>query len=245
MPPTLLPLPACLRARRPGRPLAVYLLRYDDSFESDRYQAAVVRERQVGAGGLRRAALLLMPLQSPAPCAAQAHAPSRATPPAPLAPPHCYPAAQVFEGLIKGKEVMILPMAADRQLVRACRQGQGRQQSSRAGGLAAPPVLATPGLMPHSPAPAQVDPGRRLPSTHADEAALLLGPAANALTRRGGLGRSARPTPKRVVVDVREFASSLPSVLHQQGLEVVPLTLEVSGWVLAAAGWQMGAAGMK
>ena len=31
---------------RPGRPLCVYLLRYDDSFESDRYQASVARERQ-------------------------------------------------------------------------------------------------------------------------------------------------------------------------------------------------------
>lgn len=37
-----------------------------------------------------------------------------------------------------------------------------------------------------------------------------------------------RPTPKRVVVDVREFMSSLPAVLHGQGLEVVPVTLEVS-----------------
>lgn len=39
--------------------------------------------------------------------------------------------------------------------------------------------------------------------------------ATNALTRRAG-GRSLRPLPKRVVVDVREFMSSLPSVLHQQ-----------------------------
>ena len=37
--------PICLC--RPGLPLCVYLLRYDDSFEMDRYQAAVARERQV------------------------------------------------------------------------------------------------------------------------------------------------------------------------------------------------------
>lgn len=36
---------------RPGKPLCVYLLRYDDSFEMDRYQAAVVRERQASHGG--------------------------------------------------------------------------------------------------------------------------------------------------------------------------------------------------
>lgn len=39
--------------------------------------------------------------------------------------------------------------------------------------------------------------------------------ATNALTRRAG-GRALRPLPKRVIVDVREFMSSLPSVLHQQ-----------------------------
>lgn len=32
---------------RPGLPLCVYLLRYEDSFEMDRYQAALARERQV------------------------------------------------------------------------------------------------------------------------------------------------------------------------------------------------------
>ncbi len=36
-----------------------------------------------------------------------------------------------------------------------------------------------------------------------------------------------RPTPVRIVIDVREFMSHLPAVLHQQGFEVVPVTLEV------------------
>lgn len=31
----------------------------------------------------------------------------------------------------------------------------------------------------------------------------------------------------QVVVDMREFNSSLPSVLHQQGMRIVPVTLEV------------------
>jgi len=38
---------------------------------------------------------------------------------------------------------------------------------------------------------------------------------------------AARDVPARVVVDVREFMSHLPAVLHQQGFEVVPVTLEV------------------
>ena len=32
--------------------------------------------------------------------------------------------------------------------------------------------------------------------------------------------------PVRIVVDVREFMSHLPGVLHQQGFEIVPVTLE-------------------
>lgn len=44
---SLLPV-LCLR---PGWPLCVYLLRYDDSFEMDRYQLAVKREREVRAQG--------------------------------------------------------------------------------------------------------------------------------------------------------------------------------------------------
>lgn len=51
----------------------------------------------------------------------------------------------------------------------------------------------------------------------------------NARTRRAG-GRASKPTPCRVVVDVREFMSSLPSVLHQQGMQLVPMQLEV--WFL-------------
>ena len=42
---------------------------------------------------------------------------------------------------------------------------------------------------------------------------------------------STRPLPRRLVIDVREFMSSLPSVLHQQGLQIVPVTLEVTSLV--------------
>lgn len=40
---------------------------------------------------------------------------------------------------------------------------------------------------------------------------------------------------RKVVVDVREFMSPLPAVLHQQGLDVIPVTLEVGG--LLACAW--------
>lgn len=60
--------------------------------------------------------------------------------------------------------------------------------------------------------------------------------ATNALTRVGG-GRpgvqGGRPAPRRVVVDIREFMSSLPSVLHHCDLELVPATLEVGDYVLS------------
>jgi hypothetical protein len=50
----------------------------------------------------------------------------------------------------------------------------------------------------------------------------------NARTRRAGGAAAILPAaPKRVIVDVREFMSQLPAVLHARGLEVVPVTLEV------------------
>ncbi|GIL92347.1 hypothetical protein Vretifemale_19875, partial [Volvox reticuliferus] len=53
-----------------------------------------------------------------------------------------------------------------------------------------------------------------------------------AVARAGGSGMS--PTsPKRLVVDVREFMSSLPAVLHQKGFELLPVTLEVGDYVLS------------
>ncbi|GLC33404.1 hypothetical protein PLESTB_000071900 [Pleodorina starrii] len=66
--------------------------------------------------------------------------------------------------------------------------------------------------------------------------------SANALTRvaggraaarGGGLGAGGPGGPKRLVVDVREFMSSLPAVLHQKGFELLPVTLEVGDYVLS------------
>ncbi|KAL3151984.1 hypothetical protein ABBQ32_001106 [Trebouxia sp. C0010 RCD-2024] len=68
---------------------------------------------------------------------------------------------------------------------------------------------------------------------HPDVEEALPGTTYNALTRRAGGRLSSRPLPRRLVIDVREFMSSLPSVLHQQGLHIVPVTLEVGDYILS------------
>jgi DNA excision repair protein ERCC-4 len=144
--PALVRLLEVFKAQRPGRPLRVYLLRYEASPEGDRFQAAVARERAA------------------------------------------------FESLIRAKEIMALPEP-------------GPEPAPGAGG--APALLLPPGGT---------------------------GPEHNDATRRAG-GRAlllgAPPAPRRVVVDVREFASPLPGVLHAGGLEICPVTLEVGDYVLS------------
>jgi DNA excision repair protein ERCC-4 len=58
--------------------------------------------------------------------------------------------------------------------------------------------------------------------------------SANAITRKAG-GRSLldKPDKIRVIVDVREFMSPLPAVLHAQGYNVIPVTLEVGDYILS------------
>ncbi|EGD81348.1 hypothetical protein PTSG_11379 [Salpingoeca rosetta] len=54
-----------------------------------------------------------------------------------------------------------------------------------------------------------------------------------ASTRRGG-GRVAEGAPRpKVIVDMREFRSSLPSLIHEFGMDVVPVTLIVGDYVLS------------
>ncbi|PWW78470.1 DNA repair protein [Tuber magnatum] len=53
-------------------------------------------------------------------------------------------------------------------------------------------------------------------------------------TRIAGGGRvAATAVPPRVVVDIREFRSSLPSLLHGRSVEVVPCTLTVGDYILS------------
>ncbi|PKA58887.1 DNA repair endonuclease UVH1 [Apostasia shenzhenica] len=54
----------------------------------------------------------------------------------------------------------------------------------------------------------------------------------NSLTRKAG-GRKAIEKEMQVIVDMREFMSSLPNVLHQKGMKIVPVVLEVGDYVLS------------
>lgn len=50
-------------------------------------------------------------------------------------------------------------------------------------------------------------------------------------TRKAG-GQESANEPSRVIVDMREFRSELPSLLHRRGLDIEPVTLEVGDYIL-------------
>ncbi|KAJ0047914.1 hypothetical protein Pint_15750 [Pistacia integerrima] len=54
----------------------------------------------------------------------------------------------------------------------------------------------------------------------------------NAMTRKAG-GRKEVEKEMQVIVDMREFMSSLPNVLHQKGMRIIPVTLEVGDYILS------------
>ncbi|XP_010436061.1 PREDICTED: DNA repair endonuclease UVH1-like isoform X1 [Camelina sativa] len=54
----------------------------------------------------------------------------------------------------------------------------------------------------------------------------------NSLTRKAG-GRKEVEKETQVIVDMREFMSSLPNVLHQKGMKIIPVTLEVGDYILS------------
>ncbi|KAL2903100.1 DNA repair endonuclease UVH1 [Bienertia sinuspersici] len=56
--------------------------------------------------------------------------------------------------------------------------------------------------------------------------------AQNTITRKAG-GRKEAEKEMQVIVDMREFMSSLPNVLHQKGLRIIPVTLEVGDYILS------------
>lgn len=49
--------------------------------------------------------------------------------------------------------------------------------------------------------------------------------------RKGGGGEKLQTT-SRVIVDMREFRSDLPSLLHKRGIDIEPVTLEVGDYIL-------------
>ncbi|XP_062073860.1 DNA repair endonuclease UVH1 isoform X2 [Humulus lupulus] len=54
----------------------------------------------------------------------------------------------------------------------------------------------------------------------------------NSITRKAG-GRKEADKEMQVIVDMREFMSSLPNVLHQKGMRIIPVTLEVGDYILS------------
>uniref|UniRef100_A0A0D3FCK6 ERCC4 domain-containing protein n=1 Tax=Oryza barthii TaxID=65489 RepID=A0A0D3FCK6_9ORYZ len=72
--------------------------------------------------------------------------------------------------------------------------------------------------------------GRCIGPTLANEPEALL--SQNSLTRKAG-GRKPLEKEMQVIVDMREFMSSLPNVLHQKGIRIIPVTLEVGDYVLS------------
>ncbi|XP_055821200.1 DNA repair endonuclease UVH1 isoform X2 [Solanum dulcamara] len=54
----------------------------------------------------------------------------------------------------------------------------------------------------------------------------------NHITRKAG-GRREAEREMQVIVDMREFMSTLPNVLHQKGMRIIPVTLEVGDYILS------------
>ena len=51
-------------------------------------------------------------------------------------------------------------------------------------------------------------------------------------SRFAGGSKQARSDPPKVIVDVREFRSSLPSLLHAGGFEVIPTTISIGDYII-------------
>ncbi|XP_074518874.1 DNA repair endonuclease XPF [Halichoeres trimaculatus] len=59
-----------------------------------------------------------------------------------------------------------------------------------------------------------------------------LEPANETINSRKAGGQEQSGEPSRVIVDMREFRSELPSLLHRRGLDIEPITLEVGDYIL-------------
>jgi len=51
-------------------------------------------------------------------------------------------------------------------------------------------------------------------------------------TRKAGAQDGQNKAPRKVIVDMREFRSELPSLIHRRGIDVEPVTLEVGDYIL-------------
>ncbi|KAL7299564.1 hypothetical protein TKK_0007641 [Trichogramma kaykai] len=55
----------------------------------------------------------------------------------------------------------------------------------------------------------------------------------NSNTRKGGLKEDQPEVVNKIIVDMREFRSELPSMLHQRGMEVEPVTITIGDYILS------------
>ncbi|XP_064476918.1 DNA repair endonuclease XPF-like isoform X2 [Ornithodoros turicata] len=51
-------------------------------------------------------------------------------------------------------------------------------------------------------------------------------------SRKAGGAQTTPAVPRKVIVDLREFRSELPSLIHRRGINVVPVTIEVGDYIL-------------
>lgn len=52
-------------------------------------------------------------------------------------------------------------------------------------------------------------------------------------TRKGGQAETEVKIPQRIIVDLREFRSELPALVHKRGIELDPVTIEVGDYILS------------
>ena len=126
---------------------------------------------------------------------------------------------EAFETLINHKARMVLP--TDETGVIGAAAGVARRE-----GDAAAPLTAATGI------PGQYDDSldKAYLANEGAQAAMRHGKS----SRRGGRGRTAASDlPGKVIVDVREFRSALPSLLHREGFEVIPVTIDVGDYILS------------
>ena len=113
---------------------------------------------------------------------------------------------EAFDGLVRAKQHMAMPAEQEGRVG----GGTGIDETGP-DGASTTPVLPLPQLA------AAADRARE----------------SQALNTRVRGGQLTVPTRLHVVVDVREFMSSLPSILHQSAFKLMPVTLEVGDYVLS------------
>jgi DNA excision repair protein ERCC-4 len=191
------------KASRPGAPMRVYFLVHDTSLEEQRYLSSVRYETEAFDALVRAKQHMAMPAEQE----------GRVNGGVGVKP--CEPknknAQNLADAVVEVSGGVRVPHGSHHGLLTV--DGPHPPSSLLAEHLASEPAaLPLPQLAPRR------DPARD---------------AAASDTRRRGGQLSVSITPPHLVVDVREFMSSLPSILHQSGFKLMPATIEVGDYVLS------------